>query len=92
MSFDFPANIERDIREYAQAERISSEEATLKIVKAGLKAIRRAAKGELTAEEWQKVQEADPGFAFFAKLPDSVIDRIAEASKQTRAERFTPRA
>jgi hypothetical protein len=93
MSFDLPPSVESDLQAYAQAEHISPAEAVVKFVQSGLKARRRkSAKGELTAEEWLKVKEADPGFAFFAKLPDSVIDRIAEASKQTRGERFTPRA
>ena len=93
MSFDFPAGLERDIERYAHAERISPKEAVVKLVQDALQAHQgNPTASELTAAERQSLQEADPGFAFFAKIPDSVIDNIAEASRQTRAERSTPRA
>jgi len=49
---------------------------------------RKAGKGVITATELQQLR-AIPTFAFFEKLPETVIDTMKAASKQTRAERFT---
>lgn len=93
MSFDIPASVERDIEQYAQAERISPAEAVVKLIQSGLKAnkTKAGAKSDLSADEWQTLR-AIPGFAFLEALPDEVADRIETASKRTRAERFSPRA
>ena len=91
MILELPASIERDLERYAEAEQISATEAAAKLLKGALKAEKRkASKGELTAEEWRQLR-AIPTFAFFENLPESVINSMEAASKQTRAERFTPR-
>jgi len=41
MSFDLPANIERDLERYAEAEHISPAEAFVKLIQSGLKGKRR---------------------------------------------------
>jgi hypothetical protein len=93
MNFSFPANVEREIQSYAQAERLTPDEAALKLMQEALKAKKRKeSPGALTEAEWNKVREADPGFSFFEGLPDDVIDSIAAASKQARSERFKSRA
>jgi len=96
MSFDFPATIQQDIQQYAQAEHITADEAALKIIQVGLKTIRQrnarsgSAKREITEEDLQTLRQNVPIFAFLEKLPDGVIDGMEAASKQIRAERFTP--
>jgi len=93
MSINFPANVEREIERYAQAQHMSTDEAAVKLVRDALKAKRRKGyAGEIPHAEWQKLVQADPAFEFFAELPDNVIDDIADASSQTRAERFKSRA
>lgn len=37
MSFEIPANIEPDVRHYAQAQHITADEAVVRLIKAGLK-------------------------------------------------------
>lgn len=92
MSFDFPANIQQDIQQYAQEERISSEEALLKLVQTGLKATKRkAVKNEITEANLRTLRENVPIFAFLENLPDGVVDAMEETSKQIRTERFVPR-
>ena len=93
MSYNFPATVQHGIQQYAKAEHITVDQAALEIVQAGLQSVgRKSSKGELTELEWQKVKEADPAFAFFSELPESVIDSIEAASKQTRAEKPKSRA
>jgi len=103
MSFDYPAAIQQDIQQYAQTEHITADEAALKIVQLGLNAIRKrpgrakapskpkAPAHEITEAALETLRQSVPIFAFLEKLPDSVIDGMEAASKQIRAERFTPR-
>ena len=61
MSFDFPASVQRDIQEYARAERISSEEALIKLVKTGLKAARQRVTDQLPDETERPGCSPSPG-------------------------------
>jgi hypothetical protein len=91
MSIDLPLNVARDLEAYAQAEHISPAEAAVKFIQAGLKSSRRKTGREITEADLETLRQNLPIFAFFEKLPDSVIDGMETASKQIRAERFTPR-
>jgi hypothetical protein len=91
MSFDLPANIERDLERYAQAEQITPAEAVVKFVQSGLKAKRRkAGRSELTEAELDQLRKS-PTAQFFGALPTHVVDEMEKASKEIRAERFVPR-
>jgi len=92
MSIDLPASVKRDLERYAEAERITPTEAATNLLQNALKAKKRqASKGEITEEEWQQLRTI-PMFAFLERLPESAIDSIEAASRQTRAERFKSRA
>ena len=91
MSFDLPASIERDLEEYAQAERISTVDAAVKFIQSGLKASKRKAAPRALTEAQMELLKASPTAAFFGSLPDDVLDQMEKASKQIHAERFTPR-
>ena len=63
MSFDFPANLEREIEQYAAAEHISPTEAAVKLLAEALKAKKRkAAKAQFDDADWNKFQQLVPGF------------------------------
>ena len=92
MSFDFPANVERDSERYALIEHITPSEAVVKLVQDALEAKKRkTARREITEADLETLRKNVPIFAFFEKLPDSVIDGMEATSKQIRGERFTPR-
>ncbi len=92
MSFDFPANIEREIERYALSESISPAEAAVKLVQDALRNKKpKAPKREITEADLETLRQNVPIFAFLEKLPDHVIDGMEATSKQIRAERFAPR-
>ncbi|AIE86281.1 hypothetical protein [Fimbriimonas ginsengisoli] len=91
MSFDLPASIERELEKYAQSEHISPSEAAVKFIQSGLKSSRRKTTHEVTEADLETLRQNVPIFAFLENLPDNVIDGMEAASKQVRAERFTPR-
>jgi hypothetical protein len=87
MSFDLPANVERELQAYAQAEHISPAEAAVKLIRNGLKSTKRKAAIEVTQTEIETLRQNVPIFAFLEQLPDNVIDGMEAASKHIRAER-----
>jgi len=91
MSFDLPINVERDLERYAQAEHITPAEAVVKFVQSGLKSSKRKAKRQITEADLETLRQNLPIFAFMEKLPDDVVEGMQAASRQFRAERFTPR-
>jgi len=46
----------------------------------------------LTDADWDKLQDIDPGFAFFEKMPDRLLDTIESTSRRIRTERLSARA
>ena len=91
MSFELPASLERDLERYAQSEHISPAEALVKFVQSGLKSTKRKAKPQVTEADLETLRRNVPIFAFMESLPDDVVGGMQAASKQFRAERFTPR-
>ena len=91
MSFELPANVERDLEKYAQAEHISPAEAAVKFIQSGLKSSKRKAAHKVTEADLETLRQNVPIFAFLENLPDDVIDGLEATSKQIRAERLTPR-
>jgi|GEM_PF-1649007 len=88
MSFDLPADLERDLELYAEAEHISPAEAVVRFVEAGLNAWKRKAKSNpLTAEEWELLRK-DPLVAFFERLPERTIDQMEAVYKENRPGLF----
>ena len=97
MDIQFPANVEKEIRAYAEFERIAPEEAAVKLVEDALRtkhsegiAMDRSEKGGLTQEQWDELR-ADPVIAFFLDMPDEVAANIEQASRENRAEILKPR-
>ena len=91
MSFDLPANIERDLERSAQAAHISPAEAVVKFVQSGLKSTKRKPGHKITEADLETLRQNAPFFAFMEKLPDDVVQGMQAARKQFRAERFIPR-
>lgn len=91
MSFELPANLERELERYAQAEHMSPAEAAAKLIQSGLRASNRKASHEVDEADLEILRQNVPFFAFLEGLPDDVIDGIEAASEQIRSERFTPR-
>jgi len=89
VSFDFPANVERDIERYASSARITPAEAAVKLVRAGLEAQEATTNG-LTEEEWEKLR-AIPMIAFGESLSDEDIDRLEAYSRELRGSGPDPR-
>ena len=94
MSFDFPAAILQDIQQYAQAEKISAEEALIKLVQTGLKATRRKVKpiAPLTDDEIRQLDGLGKTFGLLADLPDEDVDRMAASIQSMKREGFRTNA
>lgn len=95
MSFDFPATIRQDIQQYAQEEHITTEEAALKIVQAGLKTIRRKAATETLDidDQIRQLKVLAPGtFGLLEDVPDEQIKRMEATIRRMKRERFPTRA
>lgn len=93
MSFNLPISLESDVRQFAEAERLTVDEAAATLIRSGLKAgKRKVGASGLTEADWDKLQELDPGFTFFESMPDTLIDHIETASKRKRSERLRARA
>ena len=91
MSFEFPANVERDIEVYAHAKHISASEAVVQLVQDALKAKKpKSKRNEITEAELEELRTI-PTFAFFEKLPLETVECMEAASSEIRAERFRPR-
>jgi len=80
VSLDLPANVERELERYAQAEHISMAEAASKIIMDALRVDDRKAKLSSQASEWDKFQELVPGFEVFQQLPEGTVDEIMKSS------------
>ena len=91
MSFDLPADLERELELYALRERISLTDALTKLVKRGLKSSKRKVDVEVTDSDLETLRRNVPIFAFMQNLPEEVVQGMETASKQIRAERFNPR-
>lgn len=93
MSFDFPANIERDIERYARSKHITPSEAAVQLIEDGLRANEKKPNGKrkVSQEDLEVLREKVPLFAFLDTLPDDVAEAMEETSKEIRAERFVPR-
>lgn len=78
MSFDLPANIERDLERYAQAEHISPSEAAVKFIPSGLKSSKRkAARTDVVSDAYvEAYYDAFPGFKTFADLTNEQWDGV----------------
>lgn len=90
MSFDFPANIQRGIQQYAQAEHISLDAAAMKLVEAGLKTVQQRTKGPdlVTDEQINQLKALDSSFGLLEDVPEERIDRMATTIKRMKRERF----
>jgi hypothetical protein len=94
MTYDFPATVQQDIQQYAQAEHISAEEAILKIVKVGRKTIRRKAQivAPLSEDELRQLDGFGKTFGLLADVPDEDIDRMAATVRRMKREGSPARA
>lgn len=92
MSYEFPANVERDIQKLAKAEHISANEAALKLITEAIKTKKlKSYKKQDSEVDWDKLAQLVPGLELLSELPADVVDEIARSSRRTRAERLTPR-
>lgn len=93
MTYDLPANLDYDVRQYAHTLHLSADEAAAQLIKAWLKVkMRKKVQPSKAETDWDKLGAIIPGLAFFQGLPDFVIDQIARSNKQIRSERLSPRA
>jgi hypothetical protein len=94
MSFNFPANIQQDIQQYAQAEHISPDAAATKLVQLGLKTIRRKTKGIdlVTDEQISRLKALDSSFGLLEDVPEENIDRMSATIRRMKREGFGARA
>jgi len=94
MSFDFPASVERDIEQYAQAEHITPTEAAVKLIQDALKAAKRNAVKEdlVTDEQIRQLKALNSTFGLLEDVPEEKIDRMAATIKRMKREGFPTRA
>jgi hypothetical protein len=94
MSFEFPANLERDIQRFAQAEHISPTDAAVRLIQDGLKAKKRRTVNEVlvTDEQIRQLKALDPLFGLLEDVPKEQIDRMAASIQRMKRERFPSRA
>ncbi|RYG30742.1 hypothetical protein EON81_24335 [bacterium] len=93
MSYDFPASVEREIELYAQTEQLTLEVAALKLMREALAAKRLGKPASKVGDTVpDDLAALDPGFRFFANLPDDVLDAIEATSREIRAEEFVARS
>ncbi len=92
MSFDFPLAIQQDIQEYALTEHITADEAALKLVQVGLKALRGKEVAPLTDRELKQFKELYPGLGQLGDVTDEQWDRIVKGARKMNKEGFPARA
>jgi hypothetical protein len=94
MSFDLPANIERDFERYARAEHISPTEAAVKLIQDGLEAGKRSAKTTMpiTDDEIQQFEASFPTLGLLDDITDEQWDRILKTKQRLTKEGFPIRA
>jgi hypothetical protein len=92
MSFDLPANIERDLERYAQSLDITPAEAALKIIQSGLKASNRTGKNVLiTDSDLDEFYEAFPGFKSFEDVTDEQWGKVLRNSRRMNKQGLSVR-
>jgi len=94
MSFDLPANLERDIEQYAQAEHISPNEVVVRLLSKALSGTRRKAKSltPLTEEELAALDRFFPGLDALDDVTDEQWDCILRAKRKMSKVDFSARA
>jgi hypothetical protein len=94
MSFDLPADVERELVRYAKAEHISPIEAAVKFIQSGLEASKSRVKNtdELSQSELDQLNGFGKTFGLLADVPDDTIDRIASTIERMKKEGFPNRA
>lgn len=90
MGFEFPANIQRDIQEYALKERISSDEALVKLVLTGLKANKRKTTvSPLTDEELNVIDHQFPGLGLLDDVTEAQWEGINKTIHRMKHARLS---
>jgi hypothetical protein len=94
MSFEFPANLERDIERFALSEHISPTDAAVRLIQDGLKAKKRKTVNEdlVTDEQIRQLRALDPMFGLLEDVPEEQIDRMEASIQRMKRERFPARA
>ena len=80
MSIDIPTYVETDIEQYAQSEHISTDEAVIKLIYAGLNA---------QAQEGSRIQAllGEP----MSEDDAAIIDEVVDTAMKARGERWGER-
>jgi len=87
MSFDLPANIEREVELYAESESISPAEAAIQLVQAGLQTAQEKGRTTLISdEEVAAFERAFPGLKYMDDVTDEEWDRVLERAKRMSME------
>lgn len=88
MHLMLPEPRQHQVRSYAGGENISVEEAALVLNKAGLNVVGPDRVADQNTILWQSLSTLDPGYSFFKKLPESLIEDIQVASLKIREKTY----
>jgi hypothetical protein len=90
MSFEFPANLERDIERFARAEHISPTDAAARLIQDGLKAKKQKSPKEdlVTDEQIRQLKALDLLFGLLEDVPEGQIDRMEASIQRMNRARF----
>lgn len=95
MSFDIPANLERQLEQYAQAENLSPKEAAIKLLSEVLSNKRRKAgrrTAPLTAEDIAAFDLAFPNLSAMDDVTDAQWDAVLRRKRQMDRAGLSARA
>jgi hypothetical protein len=92
MSLDIPAELQIEIDRYAQDEHISPETATVQLIQRGLAAnMAKAPLPQISQAEIEELKARIPLLAYFANLPDNVVESLEQTSQEIRSETLASR-
>jgi hypothetical protein len=92
MSFDIPAELQIEIDRYAQDEHISPETATVRLIQQALSAnVAKPPLPRITDAEIEALKARIPLLAYFASLPDNLVESLERTSQEIRAEALASR-
>lgn len=92
MSFELPANVERELERYAQSEHISKAEAAVKLIQSGLRVTRHESSADsITDTEVAAFEKAFPGLKQLDDVTDEQWDKVLKSTRRMSREGLSTR-